>query len=482
MVLNDAAPPAVPAERCASSWRRAEGCSSSSASARRPARGRARRRPAARAPSGRPSTAPRTGAATLAYVDYGHPVFELFRGPRSGDFSSARFFRYRPLEREGGRAGAVRRRRGGPGREDGRARDASWSGRASLDTSWNDLALQPVFLPFLHQLVRHAAEPRGVAGLAHRRRGPRPLARAAAAQGRRRPPSRPRGKARACAAGSARLELTAPGILRGAATDGRRARPGGGGERRSRRIRPGRDGPRGAGGRRSTRGGRGAGRGAGGAGAHHRRAREPAGAVAVPSDGGVPAPGGGDGAVEPALGAHKDRGESHEPISLYDELRRVIHGVRRRWRLKVALRGAALVVAAVPRHLRRLRLRHGPFPLRALGGRQLPHLRLRDAARPDRALPRRPALGAGHRRARGPLRGGARALPAGRGAERGREVGTTGRVRRAARRLARAGRAAGAGRAREVPDHRLSAGHVERRGLRRASGLLAAVAAPRAWP
>jgi hypothetical protein len=30
----------------------------------------------------------------------------------------------------------------------------------------------------------------------------------------------------------------------------------------------------------------------------------------------------------------------------YDELRRVIHGVRRRWRLKVALRGAALVLAA----------------------------------------------------------------------------------------------------------------------------------------
>ena len=30
----------------------------------------------------------------------------------------------------------------------------------------------------------------------------------------------------------------------------------------------------------------------------------------------------------------------------YDELRRVIHGVRRRWRLKIALRGIALLVAA----------------------------------------------------------------------------------------------------------------------------------------
>ena len=36
--------------------------------------------------------------ASLAYVDDTSPVFALFRGPHSGDFSSARFFRYRPLE------------------------------------------------------------------------------------------------------------------------------------------------------------------------------------------------------------------------------------------------------------------------------------------------------------------------------------------------------------------------------------------------
>jgi hypothetical protein len=94
--------------------------------------------------------------ATLAYVDYGHPVFELFRGPHSGDFSAARFFRYRPLE---AREGVLARF------DDGAAALASRSlgkGRvlvytSSIDTSWNDLALQPVFLPFLHRLVRHAA-------------------------------------------------------------------------------------------------------------------------------------------------------------------------------------------------------------------------------------------------------------------------------------------------------------------------------------
>jgi hypothetical protein len=92
---------------------------------------------------------------TLAYVDYAHPVFELFRGPRSGDFSSARFFRYRPLEaKEGVLArfddGAVALAE----KKLGKGRMLVWT--STFDTLWNDLPLQPVFLPFLHQLVKHA--------------------------------------------------------------------------------------------------------------------------------------------------------------------------------------------------------------------------------------------------------------------------------------------------------------------------------------
>ena len=34
---------------------------------------------------------------TLSSVDYAHPIFELFNAPRSGDFSTARFYRYRAL-------------------------------------------------------------------------------------------------------------------------------------------------------------------------------------------------------------------------------------------------------------------------------------------------------------------------------------------------------------------------------------------------
>ena len=93
--------------------------------------------------------------ATLAYLDYGHPVFELFRGPRGGDFSAARFFRYHRLD---AKEGVLARYDDGSvalaEKEVGRGRVLVWT--SSLDTAWNDLALQPVFLPFLHQLVKYA--------------------------------------------------------------------------------------------------------------------------------------------------------------------------------------------------------------------------------------------------------------------------------------------------------------------------------------
>jgi hypothetical protein len=93
---------------------------------------------------------------TLAYLDYTHPVFELFRGPRSGDFSAARFFRYRALPAG---TGVLARFDDGSvalaEKAVGKGRVLAWA--STLDTSWSDLALQPVFLPFVHRLVRHAA-------------------------------------------------------------------------------------------------------------------------------------------------------------------------------------------------------------------------------------------------------------------------------------------------------------------------------------
>jgi hypothetical protein len=94
---------------------------------------------------------------TLAFLDYDHPVFELFRRPRSGDFSSARFLRYRTL-RAGDATVLARFDDGAPALVEtrlGEGRVLLWT--SSLDTLWNDLPLQPVFLPFLHRLLAHAA-------------------------------------------------------------------------------------------------------------------------------------------------------------------------------------------------------------------------------------------------------------------------------------------------------------------------------------
>lgn len=95
--------------------------------------------------------------AVLGYLDAAHPALSLFGASRSGDLSAARFFRYRPVNAASGvlarfedGAGALAERRLGQGRV--------LQFGSSLDGYWNDLPRQPVFLPFLHQLVRYAAD------------------------------------------------------------------------------------------------------------------------------------------------------------------------------------------------------------------------------------------------------------------------------------------------------------------------------------
>jgi hypothetical protein len=104
-------------------------------------------------------TTDRAGAgASLGFLDYSHPVFELFRGPRSGDFTSARFFRYRPVEPPADARVLARFDDGTPAlveRRVGAGRVLLFA--STLDTYWNNLALQPVFLPFVHQTVKYAA-------------------------------------------------------------------------------------------------------------------------------------------------------------------------------------------------------------------------------------------------------------------------------------------------------------------------------------
>jgi Aerotolerance regulator N-terminal/von Willebrand factor type A domain len=93
---------------------------------------------------------------TLSWVDYAHPIFELFNAPRSGDFSTARFYRYRTLIARGDTGVIARFDDGTPAmveRTVGQGKLVLWG--ASLDLFWTNLPLQPVFLPFIHQLARH---------------------------------------------------------------------------------------------------------------------------------------------------------------------------------------------------------------------------------------------------------------------------------------------------------------------------------------
>jgi hypothetical protein len=94
----------------------------------------------------------------LGFLDFSHPVFEVFKAPRSGDFSGTRVFRYRTLTaRPGGRVlarfddGAV----AAAEQRTGLGRVIAWN--TTVDDSWSDLAKKPVFLPLVHQLVRYLA-------------------------------------------------------------------------------------------------------------------------------------------------------------------------------------------------------------------------------------------------------------------------------------------------------------------------------------
>lgn len=94
----------------------------------------------------------------MGSLDRSHPALESFRGTRSGDFTSARYLRYRALSPastdavlarfDDGSVALAERRVG-----DGRVLVFS----STFDGYWNDLPVQPVFLPLVQSLVRHAA-------------------------------------------------------------------------------------------------------------------------------------------------------------------------------------------------------------------------------------------------------------------------------------------------------------------------------------
>jgi hypothetical protein len=98
--------------------------------------------------------------ATIGFRDYSHPVFEVFKAPRSGDFSAARVLRYRAIDRPAADSRIIARF------DDGAiaaVEKRSGTGRVimlatTLDDSWTDLALKPVYLPLVHQLTRYLGQ------------------------------------------------------------------------------------------------------------------------------------------------------------------------------------------------------------------------------------------------------------------------------------------------------------------------------------
>jgi hypothetical protein len=95
---------------------------------------------------------------TLGWIDRTHAALETFAASRSGDLSSARFVRYRPVADtldgrvlarfDDGAAALVER-------SVGRGRVLTWGTGFGLE--WSDFPRQPVFLPFVHELMRYAS-------------------------------------------------------------------------------------------------------------------------------------------------------------------------------------------------------------------------------------------------------------------------------------------------------------------------------------
>jgi Aerotolerance regulator N-terminal/von Willebrand factor type A domain len=94
----------------------------------------------------------------LGGLEYSHPVFELFRAPRSGDFSAARFYDYRAVTQVTGQV-LARFDDGAPAlleRKTGAGRVLMWT--SSLDMDWDDMPVKPVFLPFISTVTKYLAD------------------------------------------------------------------------------------------------------------------------------------------------------------------------------------------------------------------------------------------------------------------------------------------------------------------------------------
>lgn len=97
-------------------------------------------------------------SGSLGFRDYSHPVFELFKAPHSGDFSAVHVFQYRTLE-PGPNDRVLARYDDGAvvaaERKVGLGRVIVWT--STLDDTATDIAVKPIYLPLVQQMVRYLA-------------------------------------------------------------------------------------------------------------------------------------------------------------------------------------------------------------------------------------------------------------------------------------------------------------------------------------
>jgi len=94
----------------------------------------------------------------LGFVDFSHPVFEVFSTPRSGDLTAPRFYRYRPLNTRPETAVLARFDNGAAAMAEhlvGEGRVLIWT--STIDTFWNDFARKGIYLPFVQKVVEYLA-------------------------------------------------------------------------------------------------------------------------------------------------------------------------------------------------------------------------------------------------------------------------------------------------------------------------------------
>lgn len=99
------------------------------------------------------------GGGTLGFIDHSHRIFQDFKDPKNGNFSTVRFFKYRTitpadtdkvLARFDDGAAAMVERSVGSGRVIAFA--------STVDKTWNDFPVQFLFLPLVHEAVSYLGQ------------------------------------------------------------------------------------------------------------------------------------------------------------------------------------------------------------------------------------------------------------------------------------------------------------------------------------